>query len=237
MNANFELLPAVDISAGQSIRLQQGEAASSSSHGDPSETIQSFIHQGASWIHLVDLDQAFGRGSNQELISKLVRSNSETKFQVSGGVADAVSLGRALDSGAVRVNISSLALADLDWLEEIDKSKLTFGLDVKDGLVIPRGYKQSMGRLSEVLALVLQLGFTKLVVTDSERDGMLAGPNLELLRSVYLETGLQVIASGGISALEDLSQLLEIEGVTGAILGKALYVGNFTYADAAKLVG
>ena len=238
---SFELLPAIDIAAGKSVRLAQGRQDSQTDQVDPVVTASEFESAGTNWIHLVDLDQAFRRGNNSQLLAKLVADFPQIKFQLSGGIANQETLQLARLASASRINISSLALEDMDWLGSVFQGgeNLTFGIDVLEGEVVPRGSKVSFGRVSKVLEFLNSVGCNRYVVTDVERDGMLLGANTDLLKEVFDLTGKPVIASGGISSLADITSLMELSQylVSGAILGKALYVGNFTLVDALKLVG
>jgi phosphoribosylformimino-5-aminoimidazole carboxamide ribotide isomerase len=237
---NFELLPAIDIAAGKSVRLSQGRQDAATDLVDPTSIADSFQSAGTTWIHLVDLDQAFRRGENSQLIAKIVSEYPEISFQLSGGISNQETLKRALDAGAARVNLSALALEDKSWLEQTftSSANLAFSLDVLEGQVVPRGFKDSFGSVAEVTAFLDGAGCQKYVVTDVERDGMLLGPNLDLLKRVFDFTGKPVIASGGISSLNDIEALLGMGNysVAGAILGRALYSGNFSLTDALKLV-
>jgi phosphoribosylformimino-5-aminoimidazole carboxamide ribonucleotide (ProFAR) isomerase len=237
---NFELLPAIDIASGKSVRLAQGLQDFQTDLVDPTIPAEEFELAGTKWIHLVDLDQAFRKGNNSQQIAGMVVSFPNIHFQLSGGMTDDETLNRARLAGATRINISALALENQNWLEQIfqSSSDLTFGIDVLDGEVVPRGSKTSFGAVSKVLGFLDSVGCSKYVVTDVERDGMLLGPNIDLLKEVFDLTGKPVIASGGISSLADVSALVELDNysVSGAILGKALYVGNFTLAEALALV-
>ena len=238
MSKIFQLYPAVDISNGKSIRLT-GKELDLENSTQPQENVQSFIKSGASWIHIVDLDQAYGTGENQALISEIIRSNSDVNFQISGGIRNEAIFTSALSSGAGRINLSSQSLSDRDWLGEKIRAysdQVSFALDVTDGVVQPRGTNLSLGELDEVLEFLAESGLKTIVVTDTLRDGMLSGPNFDLLSHVFQKTGLAVIASGGIASLSDLEALVQAEGVSGVVLGKALYQGLFTLEDAFSTV-
>ncbi len=228
------LLPAVDVADGRAVRLVQGEAGSETSYGDPLEAALTWQRDGAEWIHLVDLDAAFGRGSNRELIAEVVRS-VDVAVELSGGIRDDDSLDAALATGAVRVNIGTAALEDPDWVRRaIDRvgDRIAVGLDVRGTTLSARGWTQDGGELFEVLARLDADGCARYVVTDVRRDGTLTGPNVELLRSVTAATDRPVVASGGVSALADLVAIAAVPGVEGAIVGKALYAGAFTLPEA-----
>lgn len=230
------LLPAVDVADGQAVRLSQGDAGTEKSFGDPLEAAESFVEQGAEWLHLVDLDAAFGRGENTAILRRVVDALAGTiNIQLSGGIRDDESLNRALDAGANRVNLGTAALADMDWVTRAIRQhgdKVVVGLDVRGTTLTPRGGAGTVGELFEVLP---QLGgAARFIVTDVDTDGMMTGPNLQLLRDVCARTDTPVIASGGISTLDDIAAIRELVplGVEDAILGKALYEGAFTLREA-----
>ena len=241
MSKNLELLPAVDISKGLAVRLTQGDSNSEESFGSPIEAAQTWINAGAEWIHLVDLDAAFESGNNRSVIQEVVAGCSGVKIQLSGGIVNQQSLDAALATGATRVNLATPALADLEWVEGAISEygdRIAVGLDVRGSTLIGRGSSKEVGELQEVLERLEQAGCARYIVTDVAKDGMLQGPNLELLRQVLSVTDKPVVASGGISSLDDiaaLSQLVSI-GLEGAILGKALYAKRFTLEQALELV-
>ena len=230
------LLPAVDVADGQAVRLSQGDAGTEKSFGDPLEAAESFVDQGAEWLHLVDLDAAFGRGENTVVLRRVVDALAGTiNIQLSGGIRDDKSLNRALDAGAHRVNLGTAALADLDWVTRAIRQhgdKVVVGLDVRGTTLTARGGAGTVGELFDVLP---QLGgAARLIVTDVDTDGMMTGPNLQLLSDVCARTDTPVIASGGISTLDDIAAIRDLVplGVEAAILGKALYEGAFTLREA-----
>jgi phosphoribosyl isomerase A len=228
------LYPAVDVSGGCAVRLIGGRAASQSTHGDPVEAALAWQHGGAEWIHLVDLDAAFGRGANTDLLARVI-AQLEVKVQLSGGIADDRSLAAALAAGPARVIIATAALADPVWCERIVAelgARVAVGLDVRDRTLRARGGSYHGGDLHETLRRLDQAGCARYVVTDVARDGAMLGPNLELLAEVCARTTAPVIASGGVSSLADLRALSEVDGVEGAIAGSALYAGAFTVAQA-----
>ena len=240
MSKNLELLPAVDVSRGLAVRLTQGNTQTEESFGSPMEAAQTWITAGAEWIHLVDLDAAFERGDNQSVIQEVVAGCKEVKIQLSGGIVDQHSLEAALATGATRVNIATPALANIDWVKQAISEfgdRIAIGLDVRGSTLIGRGSSQEIGELQEILAQLEQAGCARYIVTDVAKDGMLQGPNLELLRQVLARTNSPVVASGGISSLDDISQLCELvsEGLEGAILGKALYAKRFSLEQALEL--
>jgi 1-(5-phosphoribosyl)-5-[(5-phosphoribosylamino)methylideneamino] imidazole-4-carboxamide isomerase/N-(5'phosphoribosyl)anthranilate isomerase len=236
----LELLPAVDVSGGLAVRLAQGDTQTEESFGSPMDAAQTWITAGAEWIHLVDLDAAFERGNNQAVIQEVVAGCKEVKIQLSGGIVDQHSLDAAVATGATRVNIATPALAKIDWVKQAISEfgdRIAIGLDVRGSTLIGRGSSKEVGDLQEILAQLEQAGCARYIVTDVAKDGMLQGPNLELLSQVLARTNSPVVASGGISSLEDISQLCELvsEGLEGAILGKSLYAKRFSLEQALEL--
>ncbi len=234
------LLPAVDVADGQAVRLVQGAAGSETGYGDPVEAALAWQRDGAQWVHLVDLDAAFGRGSNAELLADVV-GRLDVQVELSGGIRDDASLRAALATGAARVNIGTAALEDPQWCDRVVGEygdRVAIGLDVRGHTLAARGWTRDGGDLFDVLARLDKAGCARYVVTDIRRDGTLTGPNLELLREVCAATPAPVIASGGVSTLDDLRALatLESAGVEGVIAGKALYAGNFTVAQALSVL-
>ncbi len=235
------LLPAVDVASGQAVRLVQGEAGSETSYGSPLQAALDWQAGGAEWIHLVDLDAAFGRGSNADLLAEVVGA-LDVQVEVSGGIRDDASLERALASGAARVNLGTAALEDPAWTASaIERfgAAVAVGLDVRGTTLAARGWTRDGGDLWEVLARLDDAGCARYVVTDVTKDGTLRGPNLDLLREVCARTQAPVVASGGISSLGDLAALRELVplGVEAAIVGKALYAGAFTLPQALDVAG
>ncbi|MBO2465899.1 bifunctional 1-(5-phosphoribosyl)-5-((5-phosphoribosylamino)methylideneamino)imidazole-4-carboxamide isomerase/phosphoribosylanthranilate isomerase PriA [Actinomadura violacea] len=234
------LLPAVDVADGRAVRLVQGEAGTETSYGAPLEAALAWQDAGAEWIHLVDLDAAFGRGSNRELLAE-VTGRLDVKVELSGGIRDDASLEAALSTGCARVNIGTAALEDPDWCRKIIAShgdKIAVGLDVRGTTLAARGWTREGGDLWEVLARLEADGCPRYVVTDVTKDGTLRGPNTELLREVCSRTDKPVVASGGVSSLDDLRELAKLVevGVEGAIVGKALYAQAFTLEEALEAV-
>jgi 1-(5-phosphoribosyl)-5-[(5-phosphoribosylamino)methylideneamino] imidazole-4-carboxamide isomerase/N-(5'phosphoribosyl)anthranilate isomerase len=230
------LLPAVDVADGQAVRLVQGAAGSETSYGDPLEAALAWQNDGAEWVHLVDLDAAFGRGSNAPLLAEVV-SRLDVKVELSGGIRDDASLRAALATGAARVNIGTAALEDPEWCDRICGEygdRVAIGLDVRGRTLAARGWTRDGGDLFEILERLDKAGAARYVVTDITKDGTMRGPNLDLLREVCGRTDKPVIASGGVSKLDDLRALAALEpiGVEGVIAGKALYAGAFTVAEA-----
>ena len=233
---SLTLLPAVDVADGQAVRLVQGAAGSETSYGDPLEAALAWQRDGATWIHLVDLDAAFGRGSNADLLAEVV-GRLDVNVELSGGIRDDESLLAALGTGATRVNIGTAALEDPRWCDRVVGEfgdRVAIGLDVRDRTLSARGWTRDGGDLFEVLERLDRAGAARYVVTDITKDGTMRGPNLDLLRTVCARTDAPVIASGGVSTLDDLRALSTLEsiGVEGVIAGKALYAGAFTVAEA-----
>jgi phosphoribosyl isomerase A len=237
----LQLLPAVDVAAGQAVRLVQGQAGSETSYGDPLEAAFAWQRAGAEWIHLVDLDAAFGRGSNADLLAKVVRA-VDVRVELSGGIRDDASLRVALATGCARVNLGTAALEDPGWTRTAIgefADRIAVGLDVRGTTLAARGWTRDGGDLWETLARLDADGCARYVVTDVTKDGMLRGPNVDLLREVCRRTERPVVASGGISSLADLETLrgLVPDGVEGAIVGTALYAGAFTLEQALDIAG
>ncbi len=237
----LELLPAVDVAGGKAVRLVQGEAGSETDYGSPLDAARDFAAAGAEWLHLVDLDAAFGRGSNRELLAEVVGS-VDLAVELSGGIRDDASLEAALATGCRRVNLGTAALEDPEWTASVIAShgdRIAVGLDVRGTTLAARGWTREGGDLWETLARLDDAGCCRYVVTDVTKDGTLRGPNLELLAEVAGRTDAAVVASGGISALADLAALRELvpAGVEGAIVGKALYAGAFTLPEALEVAG
>jgi 1-(5-phosphoribosyl)-5-[(5-phosphoribosylamino)methylideneamino] imidazole-4-carboxamide isomerase/N-(5'phosphoribosyl)anthranilate isomerase len=232
------LLPAVDVADGKAVRLTQGEAGTETSYGDPVDAAGEWVEQGAEWIHLVDLDAAFGRGNNYELIERVVRNTpAGVSVELSGGIRDDASLAAALATGARRINLGTAALEDPEWADRVigtHGEQIAVGLDVRGTTLAARGWTREGGDLWEVLERLERAGCSRYVVTDVTKDGTLRGPNLDLLREVCSRTERPVIASGGVSSIQDLVDLRELVsiGVEGAIVGKALYAGAFTLPEA-----
>ncbi|MGJ7906059.1 bifunctional 1-(5-phosphoribosyl)-5-((5-phosphoribosylamino)methylideneamino)imidazole-4-carboxamide isomerase/phosphoribosylanthranilate isomerase PriA [Actinopolyspora sp. H202] len=240
----FTLLPAVDVADGQAVRLVQGAAGTETSYGDPLQAALAWQRAGAEWIHLVDLDAAFGRGSNRELLAEVI-AKLDVDVELSGGIRDDDSLRAALDTGCARVNLGTAALEDPEWTARVvaeHGSRVAVGLDVRIGeqghRLAARGWTRDGGDLWQVLDRLDAAGCCRYVVTDVSKDGTLGGPNLSLLRAVCDHTSAPVVASGGISTVDDLVALAELEpsGLEGSIVGKALYAGNFTLAEALEAV-
>jgi phosphoribosylformimino-5-aminoimidazole carboxamide ribotide isomerase/phosphoribosylanthranilate isomerase len=231
----LDILPAIDVKEGVAIRLVQGELDKQSKYGDPIEIATQFVASGASWIHLVDLDAAFGLGNNFEVLASVIKS-VDIKIELSGGIRDDESLNRALSTGCTRINLGTAALEQPEWTESVIKKhgdKIAVGLDVRGRQLSARGWTKSGGDLFEAITRLDKVGCARYVLTDITRDGTLTGPNLELLKEVTSFTKTPIVASGGISSLRDVKTLTQLtnDGVEGVIIGKALYAGAFTLAQ------
>jgi len=232
------LLPAVDVAGGKAVRLTQGEAGSETSYGDPVDAAQEWIGQGAEWIHLVDLDAAFGRGNNHAVIKKVIKNTPRrVNIELSGGIRDDASLEAALATGAKRINLGTAALENPEWAAHVIAEygdAIAVGLDVRGTTLAARGWTQEGGDLWQVMDRLELAGCARYVVTDVTKDGTLKGPNIDLLNQVMARTDRPVIASGGVATLDDIVDLRELvpHGLEGAIVGKALYAKAFTLAQA-----
>ncbi|KRF32523.1 MULTISPECIES: bifunctional 1-(5-phosphoribosyl)-5-((5-phosphoribosylamino)methylideneamino)imidazole-4-carboxamide isomerase/phosphoribosylanthranilate isomerase PriA [unclassified Microcella] len=237
------LLPAVDVASGKAVRLTQGEAGTETSYGDPVDAALEWANDGAEWIHLVDLDAAFGRGNNRKMIQKVVKAvPRHVNIELSGGIRDDKSLEAALATGAKRINLGTAALENPEWAAHVIAEygeAIAVGLDVRGTTLAARGWTEEGGDLWHVLERLEEAGCARYVVTDVTKDGTLNGPNLELLRDVMERTHRPVIASGGVSSLDDIAALRELVplGLEGAIVGKALYAGAFTLPEALDVAG
>jgi 1-(5-phosphoribosyl)-5-[(5-phosphoribosylamino)methylideneamino] imidazole-4-carboxamide isomerase/N-(5'phosphoribosyl)anthranilate isomerase len=231
------LLPAVDVADGKAVRLTQGEAGTETNYGDPVDAAADWAAQGAEWIHLVDLDAAFDRGNNAGVIRKVITQVRGVKVELSGGIRDDASLEAALATGAKRINLGTAALENPEWAANVIGQygdAVAVGLDVRGTTLAARGWTREGGDLWTVIDRLEQAGCARYVVTDVTKDGTLQGPNLDLLRQVLARTNRPVVASGGVSSLDDLVALRSLVplGLEGAIVGKALYAGAFTLAEA-----
>ncbi|ANZ38550.1 bifunctional 1-(5-phosphoribosyl)-5-((5-phosphoribosylamino)methylideneamino)imidazole-4-carboxamide isomerase/phosphoribosylanthranilate isomerase PriA [Lentzea guizhouensis] len=240
----FTLLPAVDVADGRAVRLVQGEAGTETNYGEPLDAALQWQRDGAEWVHLVDLDAAFGRGSNRELLARVI-GELDVRVELSGGIRDDASLEAALATGCARVNLGTAALEDPEWCAKAIArygDKIAVGLDVRiteqGHRVKGRGWTSDGGDLWEVLDRLDRDGCSRYVVTDVSKDGTLTGPNVDLLAEVCARTDAPVVASGGVSSVDDLVALAKLsrDGVEGAIIGKALYAGAFTLPEALAAV-
>jgi 1-(5-phosphoribosyl)-5-[(5-phosphoribosylamino)methylideneamino] imidazole-4-carboxamide isomerase/N-(5'phosphoribosyl)anthranilate isomerase len=235
------LLPAVDVAGGRAVRMVRGRAGTETSYGDPLGAALAWQAAGAEWVHLVDLDAAFGRGANRDLLAEVV-GRLDAAVELSGGIRDDESLSAALATGCARVNLGTAALEDPHWTADAISrygDKIAVGLDVRGITLAARGWTRDGGDLWVVLERLEREGCSRYVVTDVGRDGTLGGPNLDLLRAVCERTDRPVVASGGVSSLADVAALRSLVplGVEGAIVGKALYAGRFTLAAALEVAG
>jgi phosphoribosyl isomerase A len=236
----LELLPAVDVAGGQAVRLVQGAAGTETTYGDPVDAAFAWQEAGASWIHLVDLDAAFGRGSNGPQLADLI-GRLAVNVELSGGIRNDAALTAALATGCTRVVIGTAALEDPDWVAKVigeHGERVAVGLDVRGTRLAARGWTTDGGELDDALGRLEAAGCCRYVVTDIEKDGMLTGPNLDLLRRVCARTDRPVVASGGVGSLADVRAIAGLVpfGVEGAIVGKALYAGAFTLPEAIAAV-
>ncbi len=239
MTTPLALLPAVDVQDGQAVRLVQGEYGTATNYGDPFEAAIGWQQLGAEWLHLVDLDAAFGHGNNREIIRRITRELG-IKIELSGGLRDDESLDEALEMGATRVNLGTAALENPQWTATVIHKygdKIAVGLDVRGEKLATRGWVEESGNIWDVLSQLEEAGCARYVVTDITKDGTLTGPNTDLLSDIATQTGKPVIASGGISTLDDIAQLAAMteQGIEGAIIGKALYAGQFTLPQALQV--
>jgi phosphoribosyl isomerase A len=235
----LEILPAIDVKDGRAVRLVQGELAATSTYGLPVEVANEFVLGGASWIHLVDLDAAFGTGSNFDLIQQVI-SSVDIKVELSGGIRDDASLERALLAGCERVNLGTAAIENPDWTAKVIANygeRIAVGLDVRGHTLATRGWTETGGDLFDMITKLDSAGCSRYIVTDVSKDGTLAGPNFNLLREVCAVTKTPIVASGGIAELSDLIELRSMTniGIEGAIVGKAIYAGAFTLAQALEV--
>lgn len=238
----LELLPAVDVADGKAVRLTQGEAGTETNYGSPVDAALDWMNQGAEWIHLVDLDAAFGRGDNAALLRKVIKQTKGVNIELSGGIRDDASLEAALSLGPKRVNLGTAAIENPEWTRSaIAKygEQIAVGLDVRGETLAARGWTEEGGNLWDVLERLEEAGCARYVVTDVTKDGTLRGPNIELLKQVMERTNRPVVASGGISSLDDIAALRDLVplGLEGAIVGKALYNEAFTLPQALDIAG
>jgi 1-(5-phosphoribosyl)-5-[(5-phosphoribosylamino)methylideneamino] imidazole-4-carboxamide isomerase/N-(5'phosphoribosyl)anthranilate isomerase len=234
------LLPAVDIRNGRCVRLSQGDFDRETVYDeDPVAVAKRYEADGAQWLHVVDLDAALeGEPRNRELVADVIRSVN-IPVQCSGGIRDVTAVDAAKDAGAQRVVIGTAALRDPGFVEETVAKHGDFvavGLDVRGQTLQARGWTEEAGELWPTLVRLVKSGVQRFVVTDVMRDGMLEGPNLTLLAEVLDYTDCPVVASGGVSSVDDLRRLSSI-GVEACIVGKALYAGRFTLTEALSAAG
>lgn len=238
----FTIYPAIDMRGGKCVRLLQGDYEKETVYGDsPFEMAKKFAGEGAGWIHMVDLDGAKdGKRVNDEFVIKAAQELG-VNVQIGGGIRTEEDINHYLENGVARVIIGSIAVSKPEFAEEMVKKygeRIAIGLDAKNGLVATHGWLTT----SEVTAVELgkrfaEAGAETFIFTDIATDGTLAGPNVEATRQLASETGKSVIASGGVSSLEDLKALksLRADGVSGAIVGKAIYEGRFSVKSALEV--
>jgi 1-(5-phosphoribosyl)-5-[(5-phosphoribosylamino)methylideneamino] imidazole-4-carboxamide isomerase/N-(5'phosphoribosyl)anthranilate isomerase len=237
------LLPAVDVADGKAVRLTQGAAGSETNYGEPADAAEEWVSQGAEWIHLVDLDAAFGRGNNRTVIRRVIKSiPKHVNIELSGGIRDDATLEAALATGAKRINLGTAALENPEWASHVISEygeAIAVGLDVRGTTLAARGWTKEGGDIWQVMDRLELAGCSRYVVTDVTKDGTLQGPNIELLQQVLERTDKPVIASGGVSSLDDIAALRDLvpHGLEGAIVGKALYAKAFTLAEALDVAG
>ena len=225
----LELYPAVDIKNGKAARLTKGQIDSAENFGDPLEVVKQFIDAGSKWIHLVDLDAAFETGSNRSLIEKITTLPG-INFQLSGGINNQERLSFAISTTAKQINLATSALNDLNWIEQSlgayeDRLSVSLDVEAKSNQLIARGSGENLGDLFEMIKKLDAIGCRRYVLTDIEKDGALSGPNFDLIKKVSDVSNSEIISSGGVSNIEDLMQLRKV-GISGVVLGKALYNGQ-----------
>jgi phosphoribosylanthranilate isomerase len=231
----MDLYPAVDIKSGKAARLTKGQIDSTENFGDPAEVVNQFIEAGSKWIHLVDLDAAFGTGTNKEII-KEITSFPNIAFQLSGGINNQTSLDFAISTNANQINLATSALHDLKWVEEVMQkygSRLSVSLDVDAGSnqLIARGSGDNLGNLFQMIKRLDSIGCHRYILTDINADGALTGSNFDLIEKVTAVTDAAIISSGGVSSIDDLLKLRELQ-IAGVVLGKALYGGQIDLVSA-----
>lgn len=239
MQPALTVIPAIDIKDGRAVRLHQGRATDVTDYGDPVERAYEFERTGARWLHIVDLDAAFGGGSNRAIVEAIV-ANVDVSVEVSGGIRDTAAVERALSSGAHRITLGTAAIEDPIWGAEMIAlygERIVIGLDLRDSMVATRGWTETAGPVDEFIKRFDQAGCQSYMITDISKDGTLTGPNIDLLRRVASLTDASIIASGGVASLEDIATLrgLVPEGVESVIIGKAFYEGYFTVAEACEV--
>ena len=235
----FTLLPAIDLMDGQAVQLVQGEAGSARRFGDPLEAAARWQAAGARWLHIVDLDAAFGRGDNTAVAARIVAATG-LSVQLSGGLRDDPALARAFDTGAARVSLGTAALERPDWCADVlarHGAAVAISLDVREGRLRGRGWTTQGEPVLDAVARLTKTGCQRFIVTDVASDGVLAGPNLDLLEEVCAHTDAAIIASGGITSLGDIAALRDLRGgrIEGAIIGTALYVGSLDLGEALRV--
>ena len=235
----MDLLPAIDLRNGRVVRLSQGEAARETVYGDdPVSVAERFVAEGARWVHVVDLDRAFGEGDNSDLVGRVIAAAAgRARVQVGGGLRALDRIEQALGLGAARVVIGTAAVREPELLTQAlalaGTERIAVGIDARDGMIAIRGWRETAAEPARSVAeRVVGQGVRTLVYTDVARDGMLQGPDLDGALALQA-LGARVIASGGIASLDDLRRIREA-GLAGAIVGRAIYEGRFTVSEAIK---
>lgn len=240
---SFTIYPAIDMRGGKCVRLLQGDYNQETVYGDsPFDMAKSFADAGAEWIHMVDLDGAKdGKRVNDRFVIEAAQK-LDAKVQIGGGIRTEEDILHYLNNGVSRVIIGSVAVSNPEFAIEMIKKygeKIAIGLDAKDGYVATHGWLDTSSVTAVELGKRLaEAGAETFIFTDIATDGMLSGPNLLAVEKLAVETGKSVIASGGVSELADLRALKELvgKGVSGAIVGKAIYEGRFSVPEALKEV-
>ncbi|MCL2465555.1 MAG: HisA/HisF-related TIM barrel protein [Micrococcales bacterium] len=235
------LLPAIDVLGGRAVQLVRGELDTANDYGDPVEAALRWTTLGAHWLHVVDLDAAFGTGDNADVISSIV-ATAPAQVEVSGGLRDDATVARALSTGCARISIGTAALEQPEWCREVLAhlgDMVAISLDVAGEALASHGWREASGNLHDTLAAMTEAGCSRFIVTDTASDGTLGGPNLELLGAVCARTSVPIIASGGISSIGHIRQLrgLTAIGIEGAIIGTALYQGLIDLPEALEIAG
>ena len=236
------IYPAIDLRGGRCVRLRQGRAADETVYADdPAQMAQHWLSQGAQWLHMVDLDAALGEASANQAAIKAIARSSAVPVQFGGGLRSLEAIAAAFALGVRRVVIGTAAIRNpalvQSAVERYGADAVAIGIDSRAGMVAVHGWQETTDVSALSLALQMKaLGVIYIICTDVSRDGMLEGPNLEALRQIALDSGMSVIASGGVSSLADLRALAAIPGIAGAIIGQALYTGAFTLPEALAAV-
>jgi len=239
MGAELTLYPAIDLMDGEAVQLVQGVPGTGGRFGDPLAVAARWREAGAEWVHVVDLDAAFGRVGNAGIVARLV-AESGLLVDLSGGVRDDASLERALASGAARVSLGTAAVERPDWCARVlaeHGDRVAISLDVRNGRLATRGWTEQADDVMAAIERFAASGARRFIVTDVGSDGVLAGPNLALLADVCAGTDVPVVASGGVTTLDDVRALrgMVAQGVEGAIIGTALYRGTIDLGEALRV--
>jgi phosphoribosylanthranilate isomerase len=232
------IIPAVDIQYGRAVQLTRGVSSSEKVFGDPLEMALRWQSAGAQWLHVVDLDAAFSRGSNSDQIAQIV-AKTQLNVEVTGGIRDDATLQAALDTGCARVNIGTAAVENPTWCDQMIAThgdKVAVAIDVAGESLATRGWTKTEGDLWPLVERLNRAGCSRLVVTDTQVDGTLTGVNVALLEAVCARTSAAVVASGGVSSADDVAALATLvdRGLDAVIIGTALYVGQITMEQALR---